>query len=86
LTRGIDTFREAVAGLPPREDNILTLTVCAVFASRWLVWRLGRFTAVHPEIELRLVVTASMVDFSHSDIDCGIRFGHRFRCAPERCV
>lgn len=75
LTLGFETLREAVAGLAPREDNILTLTVGAVFASRWLVWRLGRFTALHPEIELRLVVTASMVDFAHSDIDCGIRFG-----------
>lgn len=75
LTLGFETLREAVAGLAPGEDNILTLTVGAVFASRWLVWRLGRFTVLHPEIELRLVVTASMVDFAHSDIDCGIRFG-----------
>ena len=75
LTLGFETLREAVAGLAPREDNILTLTVGAVFASRWLVWRLGRFTALHPEIELRLVVSAAMVDFAHSDIDCGIRYG-----------
>jgi DNA-binding transcriptional LysR family regulator len=75
LTQGFETLREAVAGLAPREDNVLNLTVGAVFASRWLVWRLGRFTARHPEIEIRLVVTARMLDFRSGDIDCGIRFG-----------
>lgn len=75
LTSGFETLRNAVAGLVPREDNVLNLTVGAVFASRWLVWRLGRFSAAHPEIELRLVVTAKMLDFHAGDIDCGIRFG-----------
>lgn len=75
LTQGFETLREAVAGLTPREDHVLNLTVGAVFASRWLVWRLGRFTAAHPDIEIRLVVTPKMLDFHSGDIDCGIRFG-----------
>jgi DNA-binding transcriptional LysR family regulator len=75
LSAGFTALADALKTLQPAEDNVLTLTVGAVFASRWLIWRMARFTAAHPEIELRLVVTASMVDFAHSDIDCGIRFG-----------
>lgn len=75
LSGGFQSLADAMAALTPRHDNRLTLTVGAVFASRWLVWRLGRFTAAHPEIEVRLVVSAAMVDFRISDIDCGIRYG-----------
>lgn len=75
LSAGFSTLADAVGALRPANEQVLTLTVGAVFASRWLIWRMARFTAAHPEIELRLVVTASMIDFQHSDIDCGIRFG-----------
>ncbi|WP_421761443.1 LysR substrate-binding domain-containing protein [Devosia sp.] len=75
LSAGFSALADALKSLRPAEDNVLTLTVGAVFASRWLIWRMARFTAAHPEIELRLVVSAAMVDFAHSDIDCGVRFG-----------
>lgn len=75
LSAGFQSLADAMAALGPRHDNRLTVTVGAVFASRWLVWRLGRFTADHPEIEVRLVVSAAMVDFRASDVDCGIRYG-----------
>jgi DNA-binding transcriptional LysR family regulator len=54
---------------------VLTLTVGNVFASRWLVQRLGRFAAAHPDIEFRMVATGKLVDLNRADIDCGIRFG-----------
>ncbi len=54
---------------------MLTLTVGSVFASRWLIWRIGKFNRLHPDLEVRLVVTGTMIDLAHSDIDCGIRFG-----------
>lgn len=47
----------------------------SVFASRWLIWRIPRFTALHPDIELRLVITGKNIDLAYSDIDCGVRFG-----------
>lgn len=75
LSAGFSALANALDSLKPVDDHVLTLTVGGVFAARWLIWRMGRFTAAHPQIELRLVVTASMVDFQHSDIDCGIRFG-----------
>lgn len=75
LREGFDLLAGAMASLQRTGDGVLTLTTGNVFASRWLVWRLGRFTALHPEIEVRLVVTGTALDIAHSDVDCGIRYG-----------
>ncbi|MDC9822820.1 LysR substrate-binding domain-containing protein [Devosia sp. ZB163] len=75
LTGGFDALADAVSGLAVRDEHVLTLTVGSVFASRWLIWRIAKFNRLHPEIEVRLVVTGTMIDLAHSDIDAGIRFG-----------
>ena len=75
LREGFDTLAGAVSSLQRTSDHVLTLTTGNVFASRWLVWRLGRFAALHSDIEVRLVVTGRSLDIAHSDIDCGIRYG-----------
>jgi len=43
-------------------DGPLTVTAPPSFASRWLVPRLPRFAAAHPEFELRLSSSADTVD------------------------
>ena len=99
LSGGFSTLADALASLMPRDEHILAITVGSVFASRWLIWRLGKFGALYPDIETRLVVTGRMVDLHMSTIDCGIRYGRgdwpgvkceliggeRYRpvCAPE---
>lgn len=75
LREGFDTLADAMASLQTTMDRVLTLTTGNVFASRWLVWRLGRFAALHADIEVRLVVTGTTLDIPHSDIDCGVRYG-----------
>ena len=75
LRRGFDALEAAAQQLDAHEGCVLTLTVGSVFASRWLVSRIGRFTAAHPEIELRMVATGKLLDLGRSDIDCAIRFG-----------
>lgn len=75
LTRGFDALAAVLAGLTPDVGTSLTITVGAMFASLWLVPRLGRFSALHPDIELRLVATAKFLDLGRQDIDCGVRFG-----------
>lgn len=75
LTSGFTALADAVASLKPGNEKVLTLTVGSVFASRWLIWRIAKFNKLFPEIEVRLVVTGTMIDLSHSDIDVGIRFG-----------
>jgi len=75
LTAGFNALADGLAGLKGSDERVLTLTVGSVFASRWLIWRIAKFNRLHPEIEVRLVVTGTMIDLAHSDIDAGIRFG-----------
>jgi LysR family glycine cleavage system transcriptional activator len=53
----------------------LTLTVEPAVASRWLVPRLGRFTAAHPDIELSINPENRMVDMRSGEADLGLRYG-----------
>lgn len=55
LAAAVDSTREAV-------DGVLTVTAPPSFAARWLVPRLPRFFAAHPEVELRLNSRADSVD------------------------
>lgn len=76
LTAGFAALQDGLAGLKGSDEGVLNLTVGSVFASRWLIWRINKFTALHRDIEVRLNVTAAMLDLSRPDIDCGIRYGH----------
>ena len=78
LTRLSVAFRqlsEAVATTRRRDDAILTISVAPIFASRWLIHRIDRFTAAHPDIGLRIEATTTLVDLARSDVDLAIRVG-----------
>lgn len=46
-----------------------------MLASKWLVARLTRFHAAHPEIALRIDATIELADFEASDVEAGVRVG-----------
>jgi DNA-binding transcriptional LysR family regulator len=75
LTAGFTALGDGLAGLKGTDEGVLNLTMGSVFASRWLIWRINKFTAQHPQIEVRLNVTGAMLDLSRPDIDCAIRYG-----------
>lgn len=75
LRAGFVALQEASAALVAEEGHVLNVTLGYVSASRWLVWRLAQFNAIHPDIEVRLIPTDRLIDLSRPDIDCGIRFG-----------
>jgi len=54
---------------------IVALSTLPSFGARWLVPRLGRFLTQHPEVEVRVSTTDSLVDFELEPIDLCIRFG-----------
>jgi LysR family glycine cleavage system transcriptional activator len=56
-------------------SGTLTVSVLPSFASKWLVPRLGRFRAAHPDLDLRISATSQLVDFARDDVDVGIRMG-----------
>ncbi|SFB04869.1 DNA-binding transcriptional regulator, LysR family [Rhizobium sp. NFR07] len=75
LTDGFRSLSEAVAIGRPRDEKLLTISVAPVFAARFLVHRLDRFTALHPDIRLRIDATTALADFVADGVDLGIRVG-----------
>ncbi len=53
----------------------LTVSVLPSFAAKWLVPRLGRFRAAHPDLDLRISASSQLIDFARDDVDVGIRMG-----------
>ncbi|TMQ10245.1 MAG: transcriptional regulator GcvA [Deltaproteobacteria bacterium] len=53
----------------------LSVSTLTTFALTWLVSRLPRFQARHPDIEVRLNTTGRLVDFAREDVDVAVRYG-----------
>jgi LysR family glycine cleavage system transcriptional activator len=69
LTAGV---HELTARANPR---LLRVSVVPSFAARWLLPRVGRFIAAHPEIDLDVRASMTNVDFAREDDDVAIRYG-----------
>lgn len=62
VREGFDCLAEAVETTRQHEEGMLTVDAPPSFAAHWLVPRLSRFSAQHPEIRLRLGSGADSVD------------------------
>jgi LysR family glycine cleavage system transcriptional activator len=58
-----------------RTAGPLVVSAPPAFATRWLVPRLEDFHARRPDVELHMLATRRLVDFSMEDVDVAIRFG-----------
>ena len=67
-----DAVREMTERRNPRQ---LRITVLPSFAARWLLPRVGRFIAAHPEIDVDIRASNALADFRRDDVDVGIRHG-----------
>jgi len=76
-------FRDAFSsmtraiGSVTREGNrkAFTLTSTTAFTAKWLVPRIGRFSAAHPRITLRLHPSDAVTELGTGAADCAIRYG-----------
>jgi LysR family glycine cleavage system transcriptional activator len=57
------------------DAGVLTVSVTPFFASAWLVPRMKSFQDAHPDIDLQIVTSSAMVDFSRSGVDAAVRHG-----------
>ena len=72
----LDEIEHALRPFRARRDDVLTITLMPSFASSWLVPRLPRFLAAHPQLEIHLQSTIAVVDFARdTGIDAGLRYG-----------
>jgi len=87
LREGFGRVREGVGRMrgESRQDS-LNVWAAPSFTAKWLVPRLPRFTAAHPEVNIRLTATAELMDHAGTtalpasalrehDIDVAVRFG-----------
>ena len=76
VDQAVADIARTVANLDLMDDaRRLTVTMLPSVASRWLVPRLWRFNAQHPDIELQLIADARPLDLRAASIDLAIRFG-----------
>jgi LysR family glycine cleavage system transcriptional activator len=76
LREAFDRLSEAASLLTAAVDGRrLTLTAAPSFAAKWLVPRLGRFEAAHPQVDVWLSADMDLVDFAAGEVDLAIRYG-----------
>jgi LysR family glycine cleavage system transcriptional activator len=62
--------------LESESRGALTISVAPMFAVKWLVPRLQRFDALHPDIDLRMSSSLRVTDFQRDAFDAAVRLGH----------
>ena len=76
VTMGLGHIATTAADLRrSRRDGELTVSTSVTFANYWLMSRVAKFRAAHPEIQLRLVASAPVRDLGASGIDLAVRYG-----------
>jgi DNA-binding transcriptional LysR family regulator len=68
------TIDESLQGFR-RRDRELRISLLSSFAVHWLIPRLSRFQALHPDIELFLSTSTRTVNLATESFDCAIRLG-----------
>jgi LysR family glycine cleavage system transcriptional activator len=57
------------------ETGPLKVTVANSFAAKWLLPRMPTFRERHPEVDVMIAASDSVVDLTRDDFDMGVRFG-----------
>jgi len=73
---GLESLARAInSKTSPIGERSLTISVAPSFASKWLLPRLSRHFARHPNVLLRIDASVRLADLDRSDIDIAIRLG-----------
>lgn len=76
ITSGFDQLEQGFSRLvEPDASQSIVVSTTPSFASRWLIPRLCRFSAGHPNISVRLDTSSSLVNFQADVVDIAIRQG-----------
>jgi len=70
-----DGIEHALLRYRERRHEALTLSASPGIISSWLMPRLPRLLAAHPELELNLQSTSALVNFDREAVDVAMRYG-----------
>jgi LysR family transcriptional regulator, glycine cleavage system transcriptional activator len=74
IRTGFESIREAVERLDRNfKDHVLVVSSSPGLTAKWLVPRLYKFLALHPQIETRISASIAYANFTTDDVDIGIR-------------
>jgi LysR family transcriptional regulator, glycine cleavage system transcriptional activator len=74
IRTGFESIRDAVERLDRgKQDRLLVVSSTPGLTAKWLVPRLYKFLALHPDIETRITASVGYANFATDDIDVGIR-------------
>lgn len=77
VTRLLSELAREAEAIRGRSDNQrLVISSGVSFASKWLTPRLHRLMAAHPEFDVHLEVTDTLVDFAKGQVDVALRYGN----------
>jgi len=76
VTMGLEHIADTAAEIGRvRNPWEVTVSSSVTFASYWLMSRVAKFRAAHPEVALRLVASAPVSDLVSAGIDLAVRYG-----------
>lgn len=75
MREALDRIARGVAELRARPTRALTISVLPSFATHWLIPRLADFSRRHPDIDVNVRASQSLVDFASDDVDLAVRYG-----------
>jgi LysR family transcriptional regulator, glycine cleavage system transcriptional activator len=75
IDQSLSEIARTLAKLDRREARRLTVTLLPSVASRWLMPRLPRFCDQNPDIDVRVIADARVLDLRAEGVDAAVRFG-----------
>ena len=75
VSEHFDGIEHALSRYRERRHDALTVSASPGIISSWLMPRLPRLLAKHPELELNLQSTNLLVNFEREAVDAGVRYG-----------
>ena len=70
-----DGIEHALSRYRERRHDSLTLSASSGIMSSWLMPRLPKLVALHPDLELNLQSSSALVNFEREPVDVGLRYG-----------
>lgn len=87
VAQAINQLQTATAAFDqPEGSELLTIATSVSVAQWYLVPRLQKFTALHPEARIRILTTVWPDEFNHVTADVQIRFGARDNRRSEEAL
>lgn len=75
IGKSFDQIEQACRAVAQHEGHELYVNVTPTFAIRWLVPRLGRFHARHPDVAVHIETSAKPIDMTRENLHAALRFG-----------